>query len=425
MTGAIVVPYSSHAVRFVEQFDSLFAGCEAEQAGGADAGSSRALLKDCDLVDWMVSTCSSTRAGVAKDLSEMCYSRAAEFVARDVVTVASAQSDGTARANGALMTAVADARAGSIIVLGPGFYDGRCIIDSAMDIIGHPRFPRDAVRVSSQKNCFIVRPKDCASAVRCEGPGAAKATGARVTLMNISFETTEADYNGLICSAGRLDVIDCVCSSRGLGALAVRGAGAYLVVTDTVIRNCVKGAVVAIDGAECRVERCVLSECGLQGLEARNHAHMAVYDSVVMRCRQNGALVQTGGRLTLHRTSFVGNGMHGVMVSAGGALVDAAGCVFSRNRRAIYHQWRAADTDDEWMGGAADAATAAFIDRVRRWGEENEFTHNGEGVVTASVNNPPPLVPLQEWSASTHGAPAPQSARGPPPAMPRLVQMAA
>ena len=294
----------------------------------------QSLRTDAGFIDWMLVTPISEREIVSNDLQSMGLEMLAAEVSRAAILVDTS-------INETLRDASKNSTSNPIIVVKPGEYTGVVDVTIDCDIVGHPGSRREEIVVRSTKNCFLLRPPH------------------RATVSHLLFHTVSEKFNGVICSLGEIRIIDCDARSDGFATIATRGVNTKVTVADTKITSASKGGIVATENSVCRIDRCIVTNCPLQGVEVRLGSEVFLTDTDISHCGQSGIFVDQAS-CSVTGCRIVQNGQCGIRVQGTITLVDTS---INNNSKGIHF--------------AADA-TPTDMARLRL---ENTLVNNAEDIV--------------------------------------------
>ena len=114
-----------------------------------------------------------------------------------------------------------------------------------------------------------------------------------------------------------------IVGASGFAAVKIAAPGVDVVLRGLDIRGAgATNGISMTDGQSLSIEKCVVSNFGLNGVLVNTPASVRILDSVV-RGNANGVQIQGGATATVARSAFLGNNGPGLVVNATGATTSA------------------------------------------------------------------------------------------------------
>jgi parallel beta-helix repeat protein len=237
-----------------------------------------------------------------------------------------------------LAEAIAAADAGDRILVRPGTYEERVVLDKALEIINEGKTDEVIIQANGAN----------ALAFRTE----------RGRVVNITLrQRGGGNYSAVDIAQGRLHLEDCHIESDSLAGIAVHGTKTDPVIRNNRISRCLKSGVVVFDGARATLEKNDIAENNAFGVVIRDGANPVlrsnlihgnelggvsvdggmgrIEDNTISDNRGEGVLVANEANPDLQRNKIFGNGRAGIYVYDRGASTVCDNKIFDNHNSGI------------------------------------------------------------------------------------------
>jgi len=202
--------------------------------------------------------------------------------------------------------AIKAARAGDKIIIYPGIYNEKLIIDKHLELVGEGNV-RDII-------------------VEGRGNSALLFTTGRGRVSNLSFkQLADGNCYCLDITQGHLDLEGCDISSESLGGIVIR-RNAEPRVFNNNIHDCRNIGILMINNAQGSLENNSIFNNNSNGMEIADNSNAILRKNRIYDNRQNGIMIYNGGKSVFEENDIFGNDLSGVVVK------ESGNPIFRRNK---------------------------------------------------------------------------------------------
>ncbi len=197
-----------------------------------------------------------------------------------------------------ITTALRNVQENERILVRPGIYNERLILDKAVEIIGDG--PKEHIIVeSSDTNCLSMQTNFA-------------------SVQGLTLRSRTGQYNkkcfGVDISQGQLILEDCDITSDSLSCITIHNFAANPIIRRCRLFNSKQNGVFVHNQGRGFIEECEIFGNELSGIEIKDGASPLIRDCSIHDSKQSGIFVHDQGKGTIKQCDIFGNGLSGIEI---------------------------------------------------------------------------------------------------------------